>query len=92
MPTGAAASIPRSNLPIWERKPPPAEVRWYHPERGIISPDIFIPLLEQAGRIDGLTYHVLQLALDDVAGWSGRLEWAAARANLLGQYFGHTFG
>lgn len=59
-----------------------ALVRWYHPERGIISPDIFIPLLEQAGRIDGLTYHVLQLALDDVAGWSGRRPGLTCSVNI----------
>ena len=47
-----------------------ALVRWNHPERGMISPEIFIPLLEKAGRIDGLTFHVLQQALKDLTRWN----------------------
>ena len=47
-----------------------ALVRWNHPERGMISPEIFIPMLEKAGRIDGLTFHVLQRALNDLTRWN----------------------
>lgn len=46
-----------------------ALVRWLHPERGWISPDRFIPLAEQSGRIEGLTLHVLQTVLADLAQW-----------------------
>lgn len=40
-----------------------ALVRWHHPERGVISPGRFVPLLEQAGNISDLTDRVIQQAL-----------------------------
>lgn len=46
-----------------------ALVRWEHPERGSISPDAFIPVLEESGRIVELTLFVLRQALEDMAGW-----------------------
>jgi diguanylate cyclase len=46
-----------------------ALVRWLHPQRGPISPDSFIPLIEQHGRGGDLTFHVLARALEDVAQW-----------------------
>jgi EAL domain-containing protein (putative c-di-GMP-specific phosphodiesterase class I)/CHASE2 domain-containing sensor protein len=46
-----------------------ALVRWRHPERGWISPDRFIPLAEQGGRIEALTLHVLRTVLADLARW-----------------------
>ncbi|TCV84137.1 EAL domain-containing protein [Sulfurirhabdus autotrophica] len=36
--------------------------RWKHPELGVISPYAFIPLLEQSGNIDGLTFLILEKA------------------------------
>jgi len=36
--------------------------RWIHPQHGVISPDAFIPLLEQSGNIDGLTFLMLEKA------------------------------
>lgn len=42
-----------------------ALVRWSHPDRGIISPDQFIPVAEQANRISGLTFFVLETAIRD---------------------------
>lgn len=40
-----------------------ALVRWQHPERGFLSPDMFIPLAEQTGLINQLTFWVLKKAL-----------------------------
>ncbi|WP_231625092.1 EAL domain-containing protein [Novosphingobium sp. AAP93] len=40
-----------------------ALIRWNHPTRGPISPDAFILQAERAGRIDALTYWVLDLAI-----------------------------
>ena len=37
-----------------------ALARWVHPEHGVISPYAFIPLLEQTGNIDELTFHILK--------------------------------
>ncbi len=44
-----------------------ALARWTHPERGAISPEIFVKSAEEAGRIDRLTYFVLDKALEFVA-------------------------
>jgi EAL domain-containing protein (putative c-di-GMP-specific phosphodiesterase class I) len=44
-----------------------ALVRWSHPVRGEIRPDQFIPTLEDNGRIEKLTLHVLQTAIRDFA-------------------------
>ncbi|MFM8499794.1 MAG: EAL domain-containing protein [Chakrabartia sp.] len=40
-----------------------ALARWSHPQRGSIAPDEFIPVAEISGRIDKLTYFVLDQAL-----------------------------
>jgi EAL domain-containing protein (putative c-di-GMP-specific phosphodiesterase class I)/CHASE2 domain-containing sensor protein len=42
-----------------------ALVRWSHPKRGEIRPDQFIPMLEDNGRIEKLTLHVLETAIRD---------------------------
>jgi EAL domain-containing protein (putative c-di-GMP-specific phosphodiesterase class I)/CHASE2 domain-containing sensor protein len=44
-----------------------ALVRWSHPMRGEIRPDQFIPTLEDNGRIEKLTLHVLETAIRDFA-------------------------
>ncbi|WP_417513415.1 putative bifunctional diguanylate cyclase/phosphodiesterase [Minwuia sp.] len=46
-----------------------ALVRWRHPTRGMVFPDAFIPLAEDAGLIDRLTVHVLNHTLAQQAAW-----------------------
>jgi len=46
-----------------------ALARWQHPTRGIIPPDLFIPLAEQTGLIAPLTERVLQKALRQCRDW-----------------------
>lgn len=46
-----------------------ALVRWRHPTRGMIFPDHFIPMAEDAGLIDRLTSHVLNHTLAQKAAW-----------------------
>lgn len=46
-----------------------ALVRWRHPVRGFVGPDLFIPLAEQTDRIEPLTLHVLETALNDQVLW-----------------------
>ena len=46
-----------------------ALVRWYHPERGIILPDQFIPLAEETGLIVEIGERVLNIATQQAAAW-----------------------
>jgi diguanylate cyclase (GGDEF)-like protein len=46
-----------------------ALVRWKHPERGLLYPDAFLPLVEHAGLMQDLTAAVLEQALDQAARW-----------------------
>ena len=43
--------------------------RWYHPERGIIPPDVFIPIAEDTGVITDLCYNLLRQACQDARTW-----------------------
>jgi len=49
-------------------------VRWRHPTRGMIPPDLFVPMAEETGHIRALTEWVLRAAVADqkklsAAGW-----------------------
>ncbi|HYJ29564.1 MAG TPA: EAL domain-containing protein [Allosphingosinicella sp.] len=46
-----------------------ALVRWFHPERGLLPPDTFVPLIEENGRAGDLTRHVLAEALARAMRW-----------------------
>ncbi len=46
-----------------------ALARWIHPEKGFISPGVFIPLAKQNGLIRHLTVLVLQKAIRQAAEW-----------------------
>jgi diguanylate cyclase len=46
-----------------------ALVRWPHPERGLLSPDQFLPLVREHGLMRSVTELVIGQALDDVAQW-----------------------
>ena len=46
-----------------------ALVRWRHPERGVISPVVFIPIAEQAGLIAGIGDWVLRSACAQQKAW-----------------------
>jgi diguanylate cyclase (GGDEF)-like protein len=46
-----------------------ALVRWDHPTRGMLYPDMFLPLVEDAGLMRDLTTAVLEQALDQVRNW-----------------------
>lgn len=53
-----------------------ALARWFHPRRGLISPDRFIPLAEAAGLMEPLTDYVLARSIEHCA------QWAAAGFDL----------
>jgi diguanylate cyclase (GGDEF)-like protein len=46
-----------------------ALVRWHHPRRGLVGPDVFVPLAENTGLIGPLTMAVLDNALAQVRTW-----------------------
>ena len=46
-------------------------LRWQHPDRGLVSPGVFLPMLERAGFTLDLTAHVLDEALLAISTWSG---------------------
>jgi EAL domain-containing protein (putative c-di-GMP-specific phosphodiesterase class I) len=51
-------------------------VRWRHPQRGLISPDQFIPVAESSGLIVPLGDWILQQACNDAASWPAPLRLA----------------
>ncbi|MFD2185105.1 EAL domain-containing protein [Rhodoplanes azumiensis] len=63
-----------------------ALVRWQHPDRGLLSPQEFIPLAEQSGLIGPLGDHVLRAACAEAAGWPGDLKVAV---NVSAAQFGN---
>lgn len=46
-----------------------ALVRWPHPQRGLLAPDEFLPLVRRYGLMGSITDLVVNTALDDVLRW-----------------------
>ncbi|HWR46520.1 MAG TPA: EAL domain-containing protein [Pseudonocardiaceae bacterium] len=46
-----------------------ALIRWPHPERGMLSPDVFLPVAEQGGLMRDLDRWVLRTALREACEW-----------------------
>ena len=53
-----------------------ALIRWNHPERGPISPSLFIPIAEEANLIGQLGEWALRKACEDAVAWPGKLRVA----------------
>ncbi len=49
-----------------------ALIRWIHPERGVITPDMFIPFAEQTGYIRAVTRYVLDKVFRQSVAWRAR--------------------
>ncbi|MCB1610194.1 MAG: EAL domain-containing protein, partial [Xanthomonadales bacterium] len=43
--------------------------RWQHPQRGLLAPDLFVPLCESSGLIAAMGQWVIERALADLAAW-----------------------
>jgi len=59
-----------------------ALVRWAHPERGLISPGVLIPLAEQCGLVREIGEWVLRRAWSDRARWDGNGTTLAMSVNV----------
>ncbi|MHA3053195.1 sensor domain-containing protein [Acinetobacter sp. ANC 4640] len=49
-----------------------ALIRWEHPQKGLMSPDTFIPFAERTGQIVAIGQWILQQACLDIADWNIR--------------------
>ncbi len=49
-----------------------ALIRWIHPERGFMPPDLFIPMAEQTGNIKKLTNWALDTVVKQSRAWSDK--------------------
>jgi EAL domain-containing protein (putative c-di-GMP-specific phosphodiesterase class I) len=57
-------------------------VRWHHPERGLLYPDVFLPLAEQAGLMRRLALDVLERSLRDLRAWRAAGHELSVAVNL----------
>ena len=64
---------PRFNISDGQMVGAEALVRWQHPDRGLISPDIFIPIAEETGLITPLSDWVLNTACEEATTWPEKL-------------------
>jgi diguanylate cyclase (GGDEF)-like protein/PAS domain S-box-containing protein len=66
-----------------------ALVRWQHPDRGPIPPDVFIPLAERMGIVPAIDEWVLRAALHALRDWTDQgLHDLRLAVNLSGQDLG----
>jgi diguanylate cyclase len=59
-----------------------ALVRWQHPVRGFLRPDLFIPLAERNDRIAPLTLYVLDHTIADLRSWRARGHAVTGAVNI----------
>jgi diguanylate cyclase (GGDEF)-like protein len=70
-----------------------ALVRWHHPERGLISPVVFIPLAEETGMILPIGRWVLEEACRQAVAWRAAYPQTGSlvmSVNLSSRQFQHT--
>jgi predicted signal transduction protein with EAL and GGDEF domain len=66
-----------------------ALLRWRHPTRGIVAPDVFIPIAEANGSIVTIGRWVLQQACRQAARWHARGHALAISVNVSGRQLDH---
>lgn len=65
-----------------------ALLRWVHPERGIVSPVDFVPVLEQSSMMDEVGLWVLNTACREAHGWAEQgLDGLKVAVNLSARQF-----
>jgi diguanylate cyclase (GGDEF)-like protein len=66
-----------------------ALLRWRHPTRGIVPPDVFIPIAEHNGLIVAIGRWVLEQACQQAARWHARGHPLAISVNVSGRQLDH---
>jgi len=65
-----------------------ALLRWHHPERGTISPGVFVPIAERSGLIPAIGRWVLERAIRQTAMWNrDRVSPMQIAVNISAQQF-----
>lgn len=59
-----------------------ALMRWRHPTRGMLPPDVFVPLAEQSGLIHDLTRYALRTCITQIAAWTEQGDPVPVAVNL----------
>jgi diguanylate cyclase (GGDEF)-like protein len=59
-----------------------ALLRWHHPRRGLLLPEEFLPAAERAGLMRKVTYHTLNIALEQIQSWRQQGIAATVAVNL----------
>jgi diguanylate cyclase len=66
-----------------------ALIRWQRPSYGIVSPNIFIPCLEETGMIVPVGKWILQQAIQQLALWQARFGFLSMSVNLAVRQLTH---
>jgi diguanylate cyclase (GGDEF)-like protein len=62
-----------------------ALMRWQHPRRGLVAPDVFIPIAENTGAIRELTAFALETAISEARRWRRLGICASVSVNVTAQ-------
>ena len=73
---------PKVDLETGQAKGVEALARWHHPERGLLSPDEFIPLAERSNLLRPMTLYLLDTALRQCNAWRSRGLEVSVAVNL----------
>jgi diguanylate cyclase (GGDEF)-like protein len=73
---------PKVDLRTGKAKGVEALARWHHPERGMLSPDEFIPLAERSNLLRPMTLYLLDTALRQCNAWRSRGIEVSVAVNL----------
>lgn len=64
-----------------------ALLRWSDPERGRLSPGVFVPILEETGLIGRVGAWVMSAGCRVARRWEGELEWSRVSINVSARQF-----